>query len=190
MMIATPEAATNEHSVKACCHTKAAEPPIETARVSTPIWVTYKPLIVIAAVALLAGILAALPYASINEAMRVSMGVFLTILATLKLLDVSGFAKTFQRYDPIAARFPPYALAYPYIEAALGLLILTGVAVGAASLVLIPILAFTTVGIIEQLNRGVDLNCGCTGTVTLPLGRVSVAENLIMIAMAGAMLVM
>ena len=44
------------------------------------------------------------------------MGVAFLILATLKLIDIKGFASMFQQYDLLAKRSRHYALVYPFIE--------------------------------------------------------------------------
>ncbi len=49
------------------------------------------------------------------------MGFFLVVFALLKVFNLSGFADGFQKYDLLARRFRAYALAYPFIELALGL---------------------------------------------------------------------
>ncbi|MEM9244770.1 MAG: hypothetical protein AAGA67_03365, partial [Cyanobacteria bacterium P01_F01_bin.153] len=46
------------------------------------------------------------------------MGISLGMLASLKLMDLNGFAKSFANYDLVTRRFKPYGKAYPFLELA------------------------------------------------------------------------
>ncbi len=116
------------------------------------------------------------------------MGFFLVVFALLKLFDLRGFTDGFQKYDLLAKRFRPYAIAYPFIELSLGLAYLTfwrPVTVYAATLV---VLGFGALGVINALRRGSEVECACMGTVLkVPLSTVALAEDLGMVLMALAM---
>src|SRR6187399_2925857 len=56
---------------------------------------------------------------------------FILLLAVLKLRDVEGFSTTFLHYDVLGRRWVPYAYAFPFAEAAAGLLMLTSDGFGA-----------------------------------------------------------
>jgi len=128
------------------------------------------------------------PDGSMLRWMHDFMGFFLVIFALLKLFDLPGFADGFQMYDLLAKRSRPYALAYPFIELALGLAYLAfwrPVTVYAATVV---VLGFGAVGVITSLSRGLHVNCACMGnSLKVPLSTVALTENLGMVGMAAAM---
>lgn len=143
----------------------------------------YRPLIVITVVSFLAAVM--LEYGAALPLMDGIMGLFLCMLASLQLFDVRGYAATFAKYDPIAARIPAYGLAYPFILLALGLFYLAGLWPVATNFILFAMLAIGTIGVLKVIKRGESVRCACAGTsFALPVGRVTVAENVIMAAMA------
>jgi len=147
----------------------------------------YRPLVVILGVSLLAA--AALAYGAHLPFMRLSMGLFLCGLATLQLFSLEGFAKTFAGYDVVARRLPLYGTAYPFIELALAASYLAGTLPLVTNVVMLAIMAIGNIGIIQVLRRGAKVQCACVGTsFSLPVGRVTLAENTIMGLMALVML--
>ncbi len=109
----------------------------------------------------------------------------MAMLAMLKLQDVEKFSSMFVGYDLLAKRFVPYSYAYPYLELLVAVLMagrvlpwlsipiaLTIGTVGAASV-------FYAVYIQKR-----DIKCACVGgSGNVPLGFVSLSENLAMMAM-------
>lgn len=112
------------------------------------------------------------------------------LLAMLKLQDVDRFATMFLGYDFLARRYVPYAYAYPFAELGAGALMLAGV----ASWLSVPVaLLVGSVGAISVFKAVYidkrELKCACVGgNSNVPLGFVSLTENLMMIAMAIGML--
>ncbi len=110
----------------------------------------------------------------------------MVILAMLKLQDIEKFSTMFLGYDLLARRFVPYAYAYPVLEFGAGSLMaahaldwlsipvaLTIGSIGAASV-------FYAVYIQKRA-----IKCACVGgSANVPLGFVSLTENLAMIGMA------
>jgi len=118
------------------------------------------------------------------------MGVSLSMLASLKLMDINAFAESFGKYDLITRRFKPYGKVYPFAEAAIGLGFLSGVAplaVGIGAL-LVGVSGAVSVFKAVYIDK-MALNCACIGgNSKAPLGIVSFAENAIM-ALMGATLI-
>lgn len=117
------------------------------------------------------------------------MGISLSMLASLKLMDLNSFAASFEKYDWITKRFKPYGKTYPFIELAIGLGFLSGMAPLATGLgaVVVGLSGAVSVFKAVYLNK-MALNCACVGgNSKAPLGVVSFAENAIMVGM-GAML--
>ncbi|SKB80969.1 glutaredoxin family protein [Sphingopyxis flava] len=108
------------------------------------------------------------------------------VLALLKLQDVDRFATMFLNYDLLARRWVPYASLYPFAEGLAGVL-MTAHALPWLS---IPVALFIgTVGAVSVVKAVyIDrraIKCACVGgSSRVPLGFVSLTENLMMIAMA------
>jgi glutaredoxin len=118
------------------------------------------------------------------------MGISLSMLASLKLMDLDAFAESFQKYDLITQRFKPYRKVYPFAELLVGLGFLSGIVplvTGAGSL-LIGLNGAISVFRAVYIDK-MDLNCACVGgNSKAPLGVVSFTENAIMVLM-GAFLI-
>lgn len=127
---------------------------------------------------------------ALSSGMTGFMGIALSMLASLKLMDLDSFAESFQKYDLISQRIKPYSKVYPFAELAVGLGFLSGVlplVTGIGSL-LIGISGSLSVFKAVYLDKK-DLNCACIGgNSKAPLGVVSFTENAIM-ALMGAFLI-
>ncbi len=109
----------------------------------------------------------------------------MAMLAMLKLQDVEQFSTMFIGYDLLARRFVPYAYAYPFLEAAAAIL-MAGRMLPWLS---IPIaLVIGTIGALSVIYavyiQKRDIKCACVGgSANVPLGFVSLTENLAMVGM-------
>ncbi len=108
------------------------------------------------------------------------------VLSLLKLQDVARFSTMFLNYDLLARRWVPYATLYPFAEGLAGVLMAAGI----LRWLSIPLALFIgTIGAISVFKAVyIDhrtLKCACVGgSSNVPLGFVSLTENLMMIAMA------
>lgn len=119
------------------------------------------------------------------------MGGFFLVFSFFKMLDLRGFAGSFRMYDPIAKAVPAYSFAYPFIELALGAAYIARFQMTAVYIITLVVMTIGAVGISVQLARGRAIKCACLGTVIdLPLGRISLFEDVLMAGMALAMLLM
>lgn len=107
-------------------------------------------------------------------------------LAMLKLRDVEGFATMFLGYDLLARRWVRYAWIYPFAEFAAGVLMIAGV----LNWLSVPLALFIGgIGAVSvfkavYIDRR-ELKCACVGgDSNVPLGFVSLTENLFMVGMA------
>ncbi|HYC69751.1 MAG TPA: MauE/DoxX family redox-associated membrane protein [Opitutaceae bacterium] len=154
-------------------------------------WHDYLPLLTLLAVAALVALAVFRSYGpgvSHVRAMHAFMGFFLVVFAMLKLFDLRGFADGFQMYDLLAKRSRAYALAYPFLELALGLAYLAFLRPDAVYLATVVLMGFGALGVISALRRGLDVNCACMGTtLKVPLSTVALVEDLAMAAMAAVM---
>ena len=114
----------------------------------------------------------------------------MTLLAMLKLQDVEKFSSMFVGYDLLARRWVPYSYVYPFLEAAAGVLM----AAHALNWLSIPIaLTIGSIGAVSVIYavyvQKREIKCACVGgSSNVPLGFVSLTENLFMIGMAVWML--
>lgn len=153
---------------------------------------SYYPLILLLAI-LLAGV-AALEHAAgsldHSRMMRHFMGGFLIAFAFFKLLDLKGFAASYGMYDLIAARWPAYGLAYPFLELGLGLAYLGNVALVAVNVATLVLMSVGAAGVLRTVTSGRKVRCACLGTViNLPVGFVTILEDAGMAMMAASMLI-
>ena len=118
------------------------------------------------------------------------MGFSLSLLATLKLMDIESFAEGFEKYDLITKRIKPYAKVYTFAVLAIALGFLSGVAplvTGITSL-FIGVSGGISVFKAVYIDK-LALNCACVGgNSKAPLGIISFAENAIMALMGGALI--
>lgn len=156
---------------------------------------TYTPVLAIFAVGfLLAVAVGVLTGWSLGYVMVIPHFISITmmLLALMKLRDVESFSTMFLNYDVLARQFVPYGYVYPYAELTAGLLMFAGV----LSYISIPLaLCIGSVGAWSVFKAVYlekrELKCACVGGDTnVPLGFVSLTENLMMIGMAVWMLVM
>ncbi|EWH09647.1 glutaredoxin [Catenovulum agarivorans DS-2] len=144
---------------------------------------SYWPVITVFAVCLLMAI-------ATQTELRGFMGFSLCVLACLKIMDLTAFIKGFVQYDLLAKKLPVYAKVYPLVELLVGLSLLAKqlpIVFGAMALVVGFIGAVSIIKsvYIDKLN----LNCACVGgNSKVPLGFLSLTENLAMIFMGTIML--
>jgi glutaredoxin len=162
--------------------------------VRDPAAVTYRQVVavfVVAALMALATSWAAFGSLATIQAAEWFIAFSMCILALLKLQDVESFSSMFLNYDLLARRWVPYSYVYPFAELLAGVLMVAG----ALMWLSIPVAFFIgTVGAVSVFKAVyVDkrtLKCACVGGGSnVPLGFVSLTENLMMIAMAVWMLV-
>jgi glutaredoxin len=109
----------------------------------------------------------------------------MSLLAVQKLQDVESFSTMFLNYDLLARRWVRYGYLYPFGEALAGVLMIAG----ALTFISAPVALFIgTVGAVSVFKAVYldkrELKCACVGgSSNVPLGFVSLTENLVMIAM-------
>ena len=113
------------------------------------------------------------------------VAVSMCLLAMLKLQDVESFSTMFLNYDLLARRWVPYAYFYPYAEALAGVLMIAGVLWWLSGPVALFVGGVGAVSVFKAVwidKR--ELKCACVGGGSqVPLGFVSLTENLMMLGM-------
>ncbi|WP_249403757.1 glutaredoxin [Sphingomonas sp. CFBP 13720] len=158
-------------------------------RVADPKATSYRPVIALfSATALMA---LAASYAVTGNVVTLLtaewfIGFSMVVLALLKLQNLESFATMFLNYDLLARRWVPYGYLYPFAEGLAGVLMISG----ALPWLSVPVALFiATIGAVSvfkavYIDRR-ELKCACVGgSSNVPLGFVSLTENLMMIAMA------
>ena len=157
--------------------------------VADPKATTYRPVIALFAMTALMALAAS--WAAFGTPFTVRAGEWfiafsMCVLALLKLQNVESFSTMFLGYDLLAQRWVPYSYIYPFAEALAGVLMVAG----ALSWLSIPVALFIgSVGALSVFKAVYidkrDIKCACVGGASnVPLGFVSLTENLMMIAMA------
>lgn len=150
---------------------------------------SYTPVLVVFAAA--AALAMAVSHVAFGNALTLRAGEWfiafaMVILAMLKLQDLEKFSSMFVGYDLLAQRFVPYSYAYPFLEFGAGVLM----AAHALDWLSIPVALFIgTIGAASVFYavyiQKRDIKCACVGgSSNVPLGFVSLSENLAMIGMA------
>lgn len=114
----------------------------------------------------------------------------MVVLAIQKLQDVGGFVNGFLGYDLLARRYVPYAYVYPFAELWAGVGMMALIGTGSTLIWLVaPVGIFIgTIGAVSVIKAVYvekrDLKCACVGgDSNVPLGAISLSENLIMAGM-------
>lgn len=155
--------------------------------------VTYTPVIALFAMgALMAAAVSWAAYGTVAtvQAAEWFIAISMCLLSLQKLKDIEGFATMFLNYDLLAQRWVRYSYIYPFAEGLAGLLMMAG----ALMWLSIPLALFIgTIGAVSvfkavYIDRR-ELKCACVGgNSNVPLGFVSLTENVMMVAMAVWML--
>jgi glutaredoxin len=158
-------------------------------RVADPQETSYRPVIALFSMTALMALAAS--YAVTGSAVTLLaaewfIGFSMVVLALFKLQNVESFATMFLNYDLLARRWVPYAYVYPFAEGLAGVLMVAG----ALTWLSVPVALFIgTVGAASVFKAVYvdrrELKCACVGgSSNVPLGFISLTENLMMIAMA------
>jgi glutaredoxin len=157
--------------------------------VTDPNAVTYKPVVALFAVASLMAL--ASSYAAFGNLLTIRAGEWfisfsMCVLAILKLQNIDKFSSMFLGYDLLAKRWVPYSYIYPFAEALAGVLMIAGLLPWLSIPLALFIGSIGSVSVFKAVyidNR--ELKCACVGGGSnVPLGFLSLTENVMMVAMA------
>jgi glutaredoxin len=158
-------------------------------RVAEPGATSYRPVVAVFAMTALMAVAASQAVLGSPFTIRAAewfIAFSMCVLAILKLQDVERFATMFLNYDLLAKRWVPYGTIYPFAEGAAGVLMIGGVLTWLS----VPIALFIgTIGAVSVFKAVYidkrELKCACVGgSSNVPLGFVSLTENVMMVAMA------
>jgi Copper chaperone len=119
------------------------------------------------------------------------MAGFFLVFSFFKLMNLKGFAEGYRTYDIVAKAVPAYGFIYPFIELALGVAYLTGFDPQLTNIVALAVMSISTIGVVQSLLKKTQFQCACLGTVIkLPLSKVTLFEDVLMVVMSAVMLVL
>jgi glutaredoxin len=150
---------------------------------------SYRPAIALFAMTALLAL--AVSHAATGQALSARavewfVGFSMVVLALLKLQNVETFSTMFLNYDLLARRWVRYGYVYPFAEGLAGLLMVAGVLTWLSVPLALVIGGIGAVSVFKAvyIDRR-ELKCACVGgSSNVPLGFVSLAENLMMVGMA------
>ncbi len=157
--------------------------------VADPTATSYRPVIALFAMTALMALAASYAVSGSVFTVRAAewfVAFSMVVLALLKLQNIETFSTMFLNYDLLAKRWVPYSYVYPFAEGAAGVLMVAG----AFTWLSIPIaLTIGSIGAVSVFKAVYidkrELKCACVGGGSnVPLGFVSLTENLMMIGMA------
>jgi putative oxidoreductase len=110
---------------------------------------------------------------------RLFLGFIFIFAAVTKVADTVGFSQSIYNYKLM----PDFlinvlAIVFPWIELVAGILLVFGISVKESSAILTGLLVVFIVAIVISLARGLDINCGCFGTLEgSKVGLMKILEN-------------
>lgn len=150
---------------------------------------TYKPVIALFSIALLMAIAVswvALGAVFTGRTVEFFIAISMVLLGLQKLQDVERFATMFLNYDLLAQRWVRYGYIYPFVETGAGLLMMAGVLTWLSAPAALFVASVGAISVFKAVYIDKrELKCACVGGESnVPLGFVSLTENLMMIGMA------
>jgi len=153
-----------------------------------PTWLaTYKPILLVFAYITGATILLEVvnPPFDFMRWMQHFMAAFFLVFSFFKFLDLAAFADSYSTYDIIAARWRGWGLLYPFTEAALGILYLTGFYPALTNAATFIIMGVSIIGVLNSVLQKRKIKCACLGAVfNLPMSTITIIEDGLMIVMS------
>lgn len=117
------------------------------------------------------------------------MAGFFLVFSFFKLMNLRGFAEGYRTYDIVAKRFPVWGFIYPFVELALAFAFIIAPEAIGTNIVTFIVMGVSCIGVIQSLIKKTPFMCACLGTIIkLPLSKVTLAEDLLMMAMSGVMI--
>lgn len=157
--------------------------------VADPNATSYKPVIALFAMTALMAMAASYAVTGAALTLRAAewfIAFSMVVLALLKLQNVESFATMFLNYDLLAKRWVPYSYIYPFAEGLAGILMIAGALVWLSVPIALLIGTIAAVSVLKAVYIDKrELQCACVGgSSKVPLGFVSLLENVMMVAMA------
>jgi copper chaperone CopZ len=164
----------------------------ETAEQTRSWFETYKPILLIFFYISLVTVL----IQSINhhfdymQAMPHFMAGFFLVFSFFKLLNLKGFAESYQMYDVLAKKIPAWGYVYAFLELGLGISYLLNFNPIVTNAVTFIVMSISIIGVLQSVLNKKKIQCACLGAVfNLPMSTVTIIEDGLMILMSFIMLI-
>lgn len=121
----------------------------------------------------------------IADMLETFIAISVCVLAIMKLRDLYSFSNQFITYDLLAKKYLPYAYVYPFAEGLAGVGMLAGILTPYVASISIFIGLIGAVSVIKAVYiEKRDIKCACVGgDSNVPLGFISLTENIMMLGM-------
>ncbi len=155
--------------------------------------VTYQPIIAIFSTTFLMAIVTSIAITGGFDVIRLVelfIAFSMCVLGIMKLRDLFSFVNQFIGYDLLARRHLRYAYIYPFVETGAGILMIGHMLTFVAAPAAFFIAAVNGVSVFKAVYVDKrELKCACVGgDSNVPLGFISLTENIMMVLMAVWML--
>ncbi|CAM3863745.1 putative transmembrane protein likely involved in heavy metal transport (Copper)/detoxification [Flavobacterium branchiophilum] len=174
----------NKYQISAINHNEIAE--------QTKSWFeTYKPILLIFFyITLVTGLVQFTNHHfDIMQWMQHFMAGFFLVFSFFKLLNIKGFAESYVMYDVLAKQIPVWAYLYVFIELGLGIGYLINFNPILTNSITVIVMSISIIGVLQSVLNKKKIQCACLGAVfNLPMSKVTIIEDALMIAMSGIML--
>jgi putative oxidoreductase len=122
-------------------------------------------------------------------AFRIVLGGLFVYAGAVKVLEPLGFAQNIRNYQLVGQSLSfVAAIVLPWLEILAGLALILGIWTRGAALVVTGLLVFFIVLTAVTMVRGLDVDCGCFGSLSRKSGWGVVLEDLGMLALGLALL--
>lgn len=111
---------------------------------------------------------------------RLFLGFIFIFAAVTKIADPEAFSQSIYNYKLLPLSLVNiFAILFPWIEIVAGILLIFGVSVKENSAIISGLLLIFIIAITISLFRGLDIDCGCFGTVDgAKVGILKILENI------------
>jgi uncharacterized membrane protein YphA (DoxX/SURF4 family) len=125
-------------------------------------------------------------YQLVVVALRFALGALFVIAGLLKLRDPAGFAQEIANYQLAPALAPYLAVVLPTVEVVAGFSLVAAPAAWrrAGALAVAGLMVMFLAATLVVIARGVNIECGCFGTGSGPVGWSTVLRDLALLGLA------
>lgn len=158
---------------------------LSTVDIEKKLVASYKPIYLIFSYLIIVNGLIAYKTLNLNFLMSNFMASFFLVFSFFKMVDLSGFAAEYSKYDLIAKKFYYYGYFYPLMELIFGFAYLIIPLNLYLNIIVLIIMLISTLGVLKAKLTQQKFNCACVGTfLKVPLGNIALIENILMIVMS------
>ena len=152
---------------------------------------TYKPILLIFGYILTVTLLLQMGNTSFDfmQWMRHFMAGFFLVFSFFKLLNLKGFAESYQMYDVLAKKISVWGYLYAFIELGLGVAYVMNFQPMLINTLTFVVMSISIIGVLQSVLNKKKIQCACLGAIfNLPMSTVTIIEDASMIGMSGAMI--